>query len=42
MYTIRNYIFINKTDKSVFMYTYGIVIIEIYSCNKELYTYKVA
>ena len=22
--------------------TYGIVIIEIYSCNKELYTYKVA
>ena len=24
------------------MYTYGVVIIEIYSCNKELYTYKVA
>ena len=22
--------------------TYGIVIIEIYSCNKELYTYKFA
>ena len=30
----------NKTDKCVFMYTYGVVIIETYSCNKELYTYK--
>ena len=28
---------------SVYLYTiYGIVIIEIYSCDKELYTYKVA
>ena len=41
IYTVRNYI--QTRQISVYLcITYGIVIIEIYSCNKELYTYKVA
>ena len=38
---VRNYI--QTRQISVYLcIIYGIVIIKIYSCNKELYTYKVA
>ena len=41
LYTVRNYI--QTRQISVYLcIIYGIVIIEIYSCNKDLYTYKVA
>ena len=40
-HTVRNYI--QTRQVSVYLcISYGIVIIEIYSCNKEIYTYKVA
>ena len=41
MYAIRNY----RQTRQISVYlciTYGIVIREIYSCHKGLYTYKVA
>ena len=41
LYTVRNY----KRLRQISVYLciiYGIVIIKIYSCNKELYTFKVA
>ena len=41
LYTVRDYI--QRGQISVYLcITYGIVIIEIYSCNKEIYTYIVA
>ena len=41
VYTVRHYI--QTRQISVYLcITYGIVIIDIYSCNKELCTYKVA
>ena len=41
LYTVRNYKRLRQI--SVYLYIiYGIVIIKMYSCNKELYTYKVA
>ena len=41
LYTVRNYIQTRKI--SVYLcIIHGIVLIEIYGCNKELYTFKVA